>query len=199
MTNSTRYHHGNLREQLLIKATTMVEDIGVEHLSMRKLGDELGVSRTALYHHFKNKQELLAAVASLGFEKWQQQCIQTLQNNALSDEDKLQQYVTTYLTYSIENPQIYELMFGKTIWGNDQSTDQLKTIAYDNFNFHLAQIKEWQSREIIHPHEDSLRLAQVSWAALHGLSRLFIDGVYINKDNLSALADTIVHILQPKL
>lgn len=195
MTNTSRYHHGNLREQLLNNALELLENKGIDALSMRKLGEQLGVSRSALYHHFSNKQELLAAIASLGFERWRNQCQSNLDNAQLSEKEKLRHYVTTYFQFSIKHPQIYDLMFGKTIWGNDKSTQQLKTVAYDNFHFHLTKIKHWQELGVVDSNQDSLRLAQVSWGALHGISRLFIDGIYINPDNLNAMAETIVNVL----
>ena len=40
-----------------------------------------------------------------------------------------------------------------------------------------------------------MRIAQASWAALHGLCRLFNDGIYVNRDDLEAIAKTSVQML----
>ena len=64
MTVSTPvYHHGNLRQSLLASSLQLLREGGVEALSLRKLAELSGVSRAAPYHHFADKQALLAAVA----------------------------------------------------------------------------------------------------------------------------------------
>ena len=67
---TNKYHHGDLRQALIDTAAQQIAEHGVAAISMRKLGDLVGVSRTALYHHFANKGELLSAVAESGFKKW---------------------------------------------------------------------------------------------------------------------------------
>ncbi len=54
-----RYHRADVVE----RALAVLDAYGLADLSMRRLGAELGVQPSALYHHFANKQTLLAAVA----------------------------------------------------------------------------------------------------------------------------------------
>lgn len=54
-----RYH----RRDVVARAIEVLDDYGLADLSMRRLGHELGIQPSALYHHFANKQTLLAAVA----------------------------------------------------------------------------------------------------------------------------------------
>ena len=63
------YHHGNLKQALVTAALAAVEKGGVEQVSLRDLSARLGVSRMAAYRHFADKDDLLASVAALGFEK----------------------------------------------------------------------------------------------------------------------------------
>ena len=51
------------REDVVARALAVLDDYGLADLTMRRLGAELGVQPSALYHHFPNKQALLAAVA----------------------------------------------------------------------------------------------------------------------------------------
>src|SRR5690606_32088555 len=62
-----RYHHGDLRQALLQAAVRTLQKQGYEALTLRAVGEELGVSRSALYRHFADKAALLTAVASEGF------------------------------------------------------------------------------------------------------------------------------------
>src|SRR5690554_8043492 len=61
------YHVGNLSAQLLTSARSMLEEVGVAKLSMRALCSALGVTPTAAYHHFTNRAELLAQLATQGY------------------------------------------------------------------------------------------------------------------------------------
>ena len=51
------------REDVVARALEVLDEYGLADLTMRRLGAELGVQPSALYHHFPNKQSLLAAVA----------------------------------------------------------------------------------------------------------------------------------------
>ncbi len=53
-------HH---RDDVVARALRVLDDHGLADLTMRRLGTELGVQPSALYHHFPSKQVLLAAVA----------------------------------------------------------------------------------------------------------------------------------------
>ncbi len=51
------------RADVVTKAVQILAEVGLPDLTMRRLGTELGVQQSALYHHFANKQALLGAVA----------------------------------------------------------------------------------------------------------------------------------------
>lgn len=51
------------RRDVVVKAVEILSAVGLPDLTMRRLGTELGVQQSALYHHFANKQALLGAVA----------------------------------------------------------------------------------------------------------------------------------------
>jgi AcrR family transcriptional regulator len=59
VTTATRYR----RTDVVDRAITLLDQVGLEALSMRRLAADLGVQPSALYHHFAGKQELLGAVA----------------------------------------------------------------------------------------------------------------------------------------
>ena len=63
------YHHGNLKEELILSACKICEANGHAHMSLRSIAKEANVSQTAPYRHFKTKEDLLAEVSEKGFEK----------------------------------------------------------------------------------------------------------------------------------
>ena len=64
------YHHGDLERSLIEEALTVIREEGVQALTLRGVGSRLGVSRTALYRHFDDKEALLARVAAEGFKRF---------------------------------------------------------------------------------------------------------------------------------
>ncbi|NUR85559.1 MAG: TetR family transcriptional regulator [Nonomuraea sp.] len=53
------------RETVVRAALKLLNEVGIDGLTTRRLADELGVKQPALYWHFKNKQELLDEMAEL--------------------------------------------------------------------------------------------------------------------------------------
>ena len=53
------------RERVLRAAVDLADESGIEALSMRKLGQELGVEAMSLYNHVANKEEILDGMADL--------------------------------------------------------------------------------------------------------------------------------------
>jgi AcrR family transcriptional regulator len=56
------YHHGDLREALIEAGMAAVAAQGFDHLSLRAIAQEIGVSPSAAYHHFADKDALLREV-----------------------------------------------------------------------------------------------------------------------------------------
>ncbi|MGB1334003.1 MAG: TetR/AcrR family transcriptional regulator [Porticoccaceae bacterium] len=174
--NNSHYHHGNLRQTLLSAATHMIAEKGIESLSLRKLAEKVGVSRTAAYHYFKDKNDLLCAIAANGFRRWQQSLDQ-LSSNQLPDRQKFEQYILGYVAFATTNPEEYELMFGRCIWKQSKCTNELQDISHSTFQRQVVMIEYWQSIGLV-VGDNPVRSAQIIWGTLHGIAKLFIDGVY---------------------
>ena len=148
LKDNSNYHHGNLRQTLLTAATEMIAENGIESLSLRKLADKVGVSRTAAYHYFQDKNDLLCAIAANGFRRWQAS-LNELKSNLLPERDKFEQYILGYIAFATNNPEEYELMFGRTIWKQANCTVELQQISHAIFQHQVDMIahtgKLWAS------------------------------------------------------
>ncbi|GAB2579882.1 TetR/AcrR family transcriptional regulator [Nitrincola alkalisediminis] len=184
------YHHGDLYKSLLDAATKLLREGGVEALSMRKLADRVGVSRMAPYHHFKDKNDLLCAIAEQGF-RLQEGCLSECE--VLPTAAALKTYVLTYIRFSQEHAETYDLMFGRDIWKTGVPTESLKQVSKVTFKRWLDWIERLQRERVLSADDSALRVAQSSWAGLHGLCRLFNDGIYLNPEDLDAIACTLVN------
>ncbi|WP_026376155.1 TetR/AcrR family transcriptional regulator [Aestuariibacter salexigens] len=189
-----RYHHGDLHQSLLNAAREMLREQGIEGLSLRKLADRVGVSRTAPYHHFKDKNALLCAIAEDGFRYWHAMAKEILDQSALSARQKYAKFIRAYIGYAADNPELYDLMFGRTIWKQASPTQALKDEAYPSFQFQVEMTREWQKQGLMPAEEDTLRLTQVTWGTLHGIARLLIDGIYADSSHIDEMCETALNL-----
>lgn len=183
MSENQQYHHGDLRNKLVTLSHEMLREQGLKGLSLRKLAERAGVSRTALYHHFHNKNDLLAAVAEQGFELLTLQLNTAVGAKGLSIQERLEQTVQCYLRFAMDNDTQYELMFGRELW-RDHPSERLQRTAKDCFRAYAKLPEAFYQQGLLKPDDDPLRLAQVMWSTLHGLVKLAHDGVVVRKDDL---------------
>ncbi|MBR9866268.1 MAG: TetR/AcrR family transcriptional regulator [Oceanospirillales bacterium] len=194
--SSHNYHHGDLYQSLLLTATEMIAEGGTESLSMRKLADRVGVSRTAPYHHFKDKNALLCAIAEQGFQRVEA-LLQEVQTRESSEPlaTIFTQYVHTYIELAYKYREQYDLMFGRDIWRNGTPTESLLNRSKQHFKSWLNWIEYLCEQKVIQSGDSVLRTAQVYWATLHGLCRLLNDGIYTEQSQLNEMANTAVDMM----
>lgn len=193
MTARNSYHHGDLRRALLATAAEMIDEDGVDAISMRKLAARAGVSRTAAYHYFPNKQEMLCALAIDGFLR-QMEALD-IASSAGGLREQLSRFLRSYVRFSADNPEYYELMLGGNLWRTGQATGELRKVGDIAFRNLRKQVAKWQEYGFIDPDADNLRVTQVVWCSAHGISRLMIDGVYVHQTALDAICDATVDAL----
>jgi AcrR family transcriptional regulator len=109
-----QYHHGDLRRALLDEALRTVRRDGIEALTLRAIGQSLGVSRTALYRHFADKRALLTVVATEGFRLLRERLIEAWES-AGGGTRGFNQMGMTYIRFAIANPSHYRVMFGRPV------------------------------------------------------------------------------------
>jgi len=191
------YHHGDLRQVLLRSAKQLIAEAGIENLSLRRLAERAGVSRTAPYHHFSDKNDLLCAIAAAGFRRRHQTAAAEFDNADKTMLEKFHAYINGYMQFAVDNPEEYELMFGRSIWKQQNSTEELRAVAYPCFQHQVDMIRCWQSCGVISG-DNALRSAQVIWGALHGIAKLFIDGIYTDTAKIEEVTQCAIDMFIAK-
>lgn len=187
MSKNQNYHHGDLRNLLISESLDMLETQGLNSFSMRKLAERVGVSRTAPYHHFKDKSALLAAIAEQGFNKMSKQLADIVASFDLNANVHFERSISTYIDFALSNPMQYDLMYGQELWRNQPSATLQRT-AKDCFRQYAKVIALFQQHGYLLKQDDSLRMAQVLWSTLHGLVKLAHDGIFVRKEDLYEMA-----------
>ncbi len=181
------YHHGNLKESLIVTALQMVEKEGLENITLRELTKRLGTSRSAIYRHFDSKEALLKAVITAGFEKLDSCITPTLQQYDLNVVTRFSNMGRAYINFAITNPAIYRMIFGHELMQEREESCDIND-ADQAIGFHalVALIIEGQEEGLFKKDNPILQATTV-WSMIHGLSNLLIDGHIHVKDNLDAL------------
>lgn len=187
------YHHGDLRRSLIDNALELIRDNGIEGLSLRKLAERVGVSQTALYHYFKDKQDLLLAIGEVAVEQFTQALLDSIASAEAGQQ--LEAFVVAYIRYARENPELYELLLGRTTWKNARTHAFHQTARHSIRRFGEV-LQGLQQSGALPADVDTLRLVQVSWATLHGLCRMYNDGLAFTPEAIEDIARYAAGMLQ---
>ena len=191
-----RYHHGDLKQALLDETARILREEGEQGLSLRRLAAELGVSRTAPYNHFANKESLLRAVAEQGFERFRLAMRDARQSSrGLDGRAATLASVIAYVEFARDNKEYYDLMYGGKSWQAGSAEASLARQARSTLRGDIERLKRWQARGGIDPDVDVVRYAELYWGTLHGISRLLLDGVYTGDAPLSRLCEAAADML----
>ena len=159
------YHHGALRPALIAAARDMLAVDGPGAVSLREAARRVGVSATATYRHFQDKEHLLAAVAAEGFRQF-----------AAGLEDagagEFSGMGVAYLEFALAHPGLFRLMFGPLLKQRDKYPE-LAAAADASFFVLLGGARRFAGDG----NADVETLAYAAWSFSHGLARLAIDDV----------------------
>jgi AcrR family transcriptional regulator len=170
---SDRYHHGDLRRSLLAEALRTIDTRGVEALTLRTVGERLGVSRTALYRHFSDKPALLAAVGREGFRLLRLTLTDAWQEHGRG-RDGFEAMGRAYVKFAADHPSHYRVMFGGFVESCAKDQEFIEE-AKAAFQVLVDALVHQQQLGIVR-RDDPLLQARLVWSMVHGISMLVIDG-----------------------
>jgi AcrR family transcriptional regulator len=171
---ASRYHHGDLPRAMLQEAVRTIQTHGVDALTLRGVAERLGVSRTALYRHFVDKQALLAAVAAEGFRMFRTALIDAW-DTAGRGREGFDAMAVAYVRFAVTHPSHYRVMFGGVVQACDASPVP-SDAGTDAFQVLVDAIVEQQEAGLVR-NDNALQLARFIWAVVHGVAMLALDGV----------------------
>jgi AcrR family transcriptional regulator len=162
------YHHGDLRRALIDAASRVLEAEGPSALSLRAVAREAGVSPAAPYHHFKDKTELLEAVAHEGWEMLDA-ALAKAKAQAPSAREAMSELGVAYVCFARENPALYRVMYD-TARDREDLPDQMqgdKDSAY-------CKVRDTLVEAGADPNETlDIELATTAaWCSAHGLAEM---------------------------
>lgn len=166
------YHHGNLRPAVIERAMLLLEEHGAAGLSLRLVARQLGVSQQAPYHHFADKNALLAALAAEGFRELGENVRRSpLEGRSL--ERRVGGLCVGLVRFARERPELFHLMFGGRI-ARAGDYPELVDAASASYRMLVCRVRETlDAFEITQFDVDHAAMA--IWALGHGLASFILN------------------------
>ncbi len=161
-TTRDTYHHGALKEAALEQGIRLLKEVGVEKFSLREVARRVGVTPTALYHHFPDKNDLLAELAEIGLSKFQT-LLQTPPDPGEPPSSRLLQLSHVYLDFFEQQPFFLDIMFGPAF----EDYPNVREVRNGLFLLLTGNLRQMGVAE-----EDIPQVGLWCWSAVHGLATL---------------------------
>jgi AcrR family transcriptional regulator len=188
------YHHGDLRRALLDAALAIVDKSGAQALTLREVARKVGVTPGAPYHHFADKEAIIAAVAEEGFVELLAAMVAA--RDAAEPAGRLAAMGKSYVRFAVAHPAHFRVMFGKMV--DVPLYPALHEAADRAFATLVESIVTAQAAGLIRP-GDPMELSMLAWSTVHGLSMLWIEGAvngpHCESMTIDGLAEAAVAML----
>jgi AcrR family transcriptional regulator len=168
------YHHGDLKNTLIDVALEHIARMGARALSLREVARSAGVSHTAAYRHFVNKESLLVAIAEQGFRLLSDALSAAIQADADDPAAALQASGVAYVEFGVRHPEHLQIMFGGLI-ACPQDYPTLLAASKEAYELLAATVSEGLRQGRLRGAEARM-VALTSWALVHGLTQLIAGG-----------------------
>ncbi|MFF9851165.1 TetR/AcrR family transcriptional regulator [Streptomyces litmocidini] len=181
MPQTGAYHHGDLRAACLRAARELLEEDGSAGLSLRAVARRAGVSATAPYRHYADREALVSAVAAEGYRELAEHL--TAAHPAPSTPDGLAAVATAYVRFALEHPAMFRVMFAEPC----DPTSEERVAATAAISAYVRGIV----RDAFPGTDDTGDApATTIWALVHGLAFLHLDGK-LDSSTPEAVADQV--------
>jgi AcrR family transcriptional regulator len=170
----TSYHHGDLRRALLAASVALIDERGIDALSLRELARRAGVSPAAPYHHFASREQLLAALALDGFEMLSDAMTRARESARGEPIERLRAIGEAYVQFALAHPSHFRLMFRPSL----VPARELPRGGAPQRAFHvlLDGVADVLGATDLGASVGRSGLVLLAWSIVHGAAELLLDG-----------------------
>ncbi|MFD8206664.1 TetR/AcrR family transcriptional regulator [Streptomyces sp. NPDC059695] len=166
MSQTGTYHHGDLRAACLRAARELLKEDGSAGLSLRAVARRAGVSATAPYRHYADRDALVSAVAAEGYRELAGHL--TAAHPAPATPDDLAAVAVVYVRFALDHPALFRAMFAEPC--DPTSEERVAATAV------ITEYVQGIVRDAFPGADASGALPTSVWALVHGLAFLHLDG-----------------------
>lgn len=188
-TNSTSYHHGDLRNALIIAAAELIEESGSEDFAMIDAARRAGVSNAAPYRHFSDRDDLLQAVGELGYYDLASALNEISDQHEAGSTEAIIALGKYYLGFVVSKKAFFNLMWGERGYQTLLNIEDKQTKLRSNgFWLLVRHVEAWLARENV-TDTNPADLALKMWAMSIGTAHMalnyeldhFVEGIDLDE------------------
>jgi AcrR family transcriptional regulator len=167
----------DLRQKVLEASLALIEEGGLDRLSMREVARKAGVSHQAPYHYFGDRESILAALAGDGFSKLEEALVRAASQAGSNPTSAVEAIGRAYVEFALRNPAYFQAMFRADAVPLDHYPEARKREdeAFGKLVEGIGQAFAAQPAEV------KQAIAVASWAMVHGLATLILEGSLARK------------------
>lgn len=194
--NDETYHHEHLREELIENGLKLLDAEGFDGFSLRKVAQACGVSHTAPYRHFKNKEELIRAIAAKVLRQFNDCLKDAIAHYPGDVHDQLHEMGCAYVRFFVENPSYLRLIFFSDLFrridasgiSGGERLEKPEMTFYDTVNRFAAEKSAAGSMDAL----EQQALALGAWGLVHGITVLLVQGDFPRDGDYMKLVRKII-------
>lgn len=169
MIEVSKYHHGNLREKILITAFELLDEQGIEAVGIRKIARTLEVAHSAPANHFKNKQALLNSLAAESFRNLASEIEKTTPTETNNLVAAIHNFSNTVVKFGLKYPNRYKLLWRREYAGDEYG--DLGAAMERIYTLLTTILSEHAKKKQVDVESQAIAL----WSLIHGYVLLRLD------------------------
>ena len=158
----------DLRHRILDTARALLDEHGTAGLSLREVARRAGVTHQAPYHHFADRESILAELVMQGFEELARR-LAAAHDGGGSPHATMRASGLAYVGFALDQPGVFRIMFRPDVCDPARYPHVLE--AGERAYGELLRLVQ-----IVHGAAGHEGLAAMHWAQVHGLAVLLLDG-----------------------
>ena len=167
------YHHGDLKNALIRAGIEILSREGIGSLSLRKVARRAGVSHSAPYAHFTDKQALVAAISTEGYRMIFERIQAAAAPFPGDPQRQLLEAAWAYLQFALEDPDHFRVSLSGAVEREKDHPDLVQA-SQEGFEAVLRIVQACQSHGLIPGPADAVAVGV--WSLVHGLASLLLEG-----------------------
>jgi AcrR family transcriptional regulator len=173
MPKKKTYHHGDLKNALIEAGADILSQDGVSGLSLRKVALKAGVSHTAPYAHFVDKQALIAAISTEGYRRLYEALAAAVQRHENDPARQLVEGAWAYLQFALHDIDHFKIALSGAV-EKEKDYPAFVEMARQNFALLVKIVETCQAAKILKRGPADLTAVSV-WSLIHGFVSLILE------------------------
>lgn len=173
MPRKKSYHHGDLKNALIEAGADILSKDGVNGLSLRKVAQKAGVSHTAPYAHFADKQALIAAIATDGYRRLYDSLAVVVQRYQADPVRQLVEGAWAYVQFALHDTDHFKITLSGVV-EKEKDYPAFVEMAQQSFALLVQIVEACQAAKILKRGPTDLVVVSV-WSVIHGFVSLILE------------------------